>query len=125
MAARIQGTFKSAFKERPASDGDEDTSEQSKAELKPHVAAAAEPGVLAVVADTDVLSDRMWANIRQFFGQRLAQPFAGNRDFVINLVDNLFGSNDLIAIRSRASYSYPFTRVQEDRAACNPEISSH
>ena len=110
LAARIQGTFKSAFEKAPVADEEEGTSSGASA---PHQAMTKAPGVVAVVADTDVLTDRMWAQARQFFGQRIVQPYASNRDFIINLVDNLFGSNDLISIRSRASYSYPFTLVQE------------
>ncbi len=46
------------------------------------------------------------------FGQRLHSAFANNGDFVINALENLTGSSDLISIRGRASYSRPFIRVQ-------------
>ena len=39
------------------------------------------------------------------------QPFANNGELVWNALDNLAGSNDLISIRGRASYSRPFERV--------------
>lgn len=47
------------------------------------------------------------------FGQRLHSAFANNGDFVINALENLTGSSDLISIRGRASYSRPFSRVQQ------------
>jgi ABC-type uncharacterized transport system involved in gliding motility auxiliary subunit len=68
-----------------------------------------------VVADVDILSDRMWVQIQNFFGQQLANAFADNGTFVINALDSLSGSNDLIDVRSRASYSRPFTRVADLR----------
>ncbi len=116
IAARIQGAFKSAFDGRPEVEAEKEASDDEKTSSRPdkqHIAATEEPGIIAVVADTDVLTDRMWAQTQMFFGQRIVQPYANNRDFIINLVDNLFGSSDLISIRSRASYSYPFTRVQK------------
>ncbi len=143
IAARIQANFKSAFDappedepEKDEEDGDEgeekdgeDQGEEEQAEQdaaaqdaaqdaaqnddKEHLAETAQPGVVTVVADVDVLSDRMWVQKQRILGQSFSIPFANNRDFVINLVDNLFGSKDLIGIRSRASYSRPFTRVEE------------
>jgi ABC-type uncharacterized transport system involved in gliding motility auxiliary subunit len=55
--------------------------------------------------------------IQNFFGQRLAMPLADNADFVLNLLDQLGGSSDLISIRSRASTFRPFelfNRVSRD-----------
>ncbi len=65
-----------------------------------------------VVADTDILSDRLWVQVQNFFGQRIASPFAGNGDFAFNLVDQLGGSSALISIRSRGEYARPFKVVQ-------------
>lgn len=68
---------------------------------------------LIIVADTDVLSNRLWVQVNDFFGQQIATPFANNGDLVVNLVDNLMGNADLISIRSRGQYSRPFTTVDE------------
>ena len=81
-----------------------------------HLAEASGTGNVIVVADVDILSDRMWVQIQNFFGQQLANAFADNGTFVVNALDNLSGSNDLIDVRSRASYSRPFTRVADLRA---------
>src|SRR5690606_32852036 len=69
------------------------------------------PANIVLVADTDLLTDRLWAQVQQFFGQRMVNAFASNGDFVINAVDNLIGSADLIAVRTRAGSSRPFTTV--------------
>jgi len=64
-----------------------------------------------VVADSDMLSDRMWVHVQDFFGQRLPQPWADNGSFAINALDNLSGSDALINIRSRGNFNRPFTMV--------------
>ena len=64
-----------------------------------------------VVADTDLLSDRMWVQVQDFFGQRMPQPWADNASFTINALDNLSGSDALISVRSRGRFSRPFEVV--------------
>ena len=44
-------------------------------------------------------------------GQRLAVPIAANANFVINALENLSGSAELISVRSRGRFLRPFTRV--------------
>lgn len=70
---------------------------------------------VVVVADTDVLTDRYWVQVQNFFGQRIAQPFADNGNFVFNAVEQMSGSNDLINLRSRGQFARPFTKVEELR----------
>ena len=137
IAARIKGELSSAFdgppkeeKEEDEEDatqeedenGDEEEDEKDNAEeeeaesesdLLPHIAKSDGPVNLLVVADVDVLSDRLWVVVQNFFGQRLNQPIANNRDFIINAIDNMTGGKDLIGIRSRASFNRPFTKVTE------------
>ena len=87
-----------------------------------HLRESAEPANLVVVADVDLLSDRMWVQVQNFFGQQIANAFADNGSFVVNALENLSGSNDLIAVRSRASYSRPFTRVEELRVEAQAQF---
>ena len=89
----------------PSIDSDETTS-------KPHVAESKEPINVIVVADTDILQDKFWAQVQNFFGQRIGIPTSGNGTFITNALDNLTGSNDLISVRSRAGYSRPFTLLR-------------
>ncbi|MHB0819442.1 GldG family protein [Stutzerimonas stutzeri] len=66
-----------------------------------------------VVADTDLLSDRMWVQVQDFFGQRFPQPWADNGSFVVNALDNLAGSDALISVRSRGRSARPFVVVED------------
>ena len=75
----------------------------------------ASPANILVVADADILADRMWVQAQNFFGQRIFSPFANNGAMVINALDNLTGSNALISVRSRGQFSRPFDRVEEIR----------
>lgn len=108
LAARLSGKVPSAF---PAGAPAGAPTEGAK----PHLAAAENPINVVLVADTDLLTDRLWVQQQNFFGQRLTSAFANNGDFVVNALDNLAGSSDLIAIRGRATFSRPFIRVQELR----------
>ncbi len=98
LAARISGPAQSAFP---------DGIEGQKDGLK-----GAENINLIVVADTDLLADRMWVEVQDFFGQRIPQPFADNAGFAINALDNLAGSDALISVRSRGRFSRPFVVVE-------------
>ena len=98
LAARIQGPAKTAFPEGI---------EGRKDGLKE----AANINVIAV-ADVDMLTDRMWVQVQDFFGQRIPQPWADNAGFTINALDNLAGSDALISVRSRGRYSRPFVVVE-------------
>lgn len=69
-----------------------------------------------VVADSDIFDDRFWVRTQDLFGKRIAQPFADNVAFVLNAVENLTGSSDLISLRTRASSDRPFTVVKEMQA---------
>ncbi|MDF5808560.1 Gldg family protein [Pseudomonas aeruginosa] len=98
LAARIQGPAKSAFAE-----GIEGHREGLKEARNINV---------IVVADTDLLSDRMWVQVQDFFGQRVPQPWADNGALVVNALDNLSGTDALISVRSRGRFSRPFVVVE-------------
>jgi ABC-type uncharacterized transport system involved in gliding motility auxiliary subunit len=66
--------------------------------------------------------DYMWVQTRELFGQRIAQAFANNGDFVANILDNLSGSSALISIRGRASFSRPFERVEALRRQADDRL---
>jgi ABC-type uncharacterized transport system involved in gliding motility auxiliary subunit len=77
------------------------------------IKAAKEPINVIVVADADLLDDRFWVQVQDFFGQRAATPTANNADFVQNAIDSLAGTGDLIGLRSRGSAVRPFTVVDQ------------
>ncbi len=68
-----------------------------------------------VIADTDMLSDEFWISQQNFFGVQVPQPTADNGNFVINALENMSGSSDLISLRNRGEYARPFTVVDDIR----------
>jgi len=70
---------------------------------------------LFLVADTDVLTDRLWVQVQNFFGQQIASAWADNGSLLTNMVDYFAGSQDLISIRSRGKFTRPFEVVQDLR----------
>lgn len=104
LAGRISGKAKSAFPQ--GAPVKFDSAPAPLAESKDVIN-------VILVADVDLLSDRFWVDVRNFFGQRVATPRASNATFVVNALDNLSGSNDLISLRSRGEFSRPFEKVKE------------
>lgn len=70
---------------------------------------------VVVVADTDMLRDTLWVQAQEVLGESVPQAWADNGSFVINAMDNLLGSQALLAVRSRAQFSRPFTLVDRLR----------
>ncbi|MBM3490784.1 MAG: ABC transporter [Alphaproteobacteria bacterium] len=123
LAARLRGKVKSAFPDGPpkaeekaapaaapppteaGKDG------QPRPADKPHLAESANPINIIVVADSDLLFEQFWARTQELFGQRMIVPTAANADMLINALDNLAGSNDLISLRSRGKSTRPFLVV--------------
>ncbi len=87
-----------------------------------HLAKAAVPANIVIIADTDMLMDYMWVQIRELFGQRVAQAFANNGDLVANILDNLSGTSALISVRGRATFSRPFERVEALRRQADDRL---
>ena len=104
LAARISGKTKTAFPQGPPVKLDSIGAQLMEAKDLVNV---------IVVADIDLLSDRFWVDVRNFFGQRVATPRANNAVFVVNALDHLSGSSDLINLRSRGEFSRPFEKVKE------------
>jgi len=108
LAARLHGPFDSAFPERAKRPG--------------HLAVSAANAEVILVADTDLLSDRLWVEPQTILGQTMMRVFANNGDFVTNLVDNLSGSSALLSIRGRSTSQRPFTRVQALRTVADQKF---
>ncbi|MCG8370350.1 MAG: Gldg family protein [Proteobacteria bacterium] len=116
IAARVSGSLPSAFPDgRPAMTPGPDDAGADEGSAAEHVPESTESVNLIVVADVDLLSDPMWVQVQNFFGRQIANAFASNGAFVVNALENLAGSSDLIAVRSRGSFSRPFTKVDELR----------
>ncbi len=117
LAARVSGPLESAYPQGAPPD-------QKPAAGPPlaHLAKSTVPANIVIIADTDLLMDYMWVQTRELFGQRVAQAFANNGDFVANILDNLSGSSALISVRGRASFSRPFERVEALRRQADDRL---
>lgn len=127
LAARLTGPAGSAFDGPPApavvGDGVEDDEgipgddipDALPSALTAHRSGSDGDINVIVVADADMLEDRFWLQMQDFLGQRVATPLADNGAFVLNAVENLSGSSDLISLRSRGVSRRPFTLVDSIR----------
>ena len=113
IAARVHGVLKSAFTGPP-----ELAKDQKRPDNFPEFKAQTDaPANLVVVADSDILADRFWVRISDFFGQQTAMPFSDNGPFVADLIGTLAGGDALIGLRSRGDTSHPFILVNQMQSA--------
>lgn len=114
LAVRLTGQFKTAFPDgKPVPPGTNTVAAAAKstADATETLAESERDGAVVLVADADLLYDRFCVRAINFFGQTLHEPLNDNLNFVINMVEQLSGSEALIGLRSRGTYSRPFTRV--------------
>ena len=104
IAARLSGPAKTAFPDGPPGGFG---GQQIKSARNVNV---------VVMADTDIFDNRFWVRLGSLYGKQVAAPFADNGAFVMNAVENLMGSGDLISLRTRATDERPFTVVRELQA---------
>lgn len=126
LAARLSGDVKSAFPDGPPKPKDAKATNKPDAAKKdapppprPPASTVKNDGVksgrinVIIVADTDILADQFWVNTS--LGQDIAVPTAHNAAFVVGALENLSGSNALIALRGRGVKDRPFTLVEAIR----------
>ena len=106
LAAVVTGSFKSAFPDGPPEGADK---------RDDHLERALQPTSVVVIADTDLMDDRMWLARQPLLGQEVAIPVADNADFVANALDYLHGSEILTALRGRDVGLRPFTLIADMR----------
>ena len=111
LAARIRGEVKSAFPQGIKGVENSDRLTESR-----------EPVNVIVVADSDMLEDRFWVDFKDFYGRRMAVTRADNGAFLINALENLSGSNDLISLRSRGRSARPFAKVAALKEAAEQQF---
>ncbi len=108
MGYMVTGRFQTAFPEGVRADHD-DASDDGGTRRVTGRTEAAEPGAVVVVADVDFISDLV-AYQRSFFG---LTTVGDNGAMLVNALEDLSGSAELISIRSRGNFKRPFTRVEE------------
>jgi ABC-type uncharacterized transport system involved in gliding motility auxiliary subunit len=109
LLARFRGPLSSAFPDGPPEDA------ERPADFPAHIARSSGPANLVVGNDADILEDRFWVRVQDFFGQQVATPFSDNGSAVANLLDTLAGGDALIGLRSRGEALRPFTLVERMR----------
>ena len=116
VGARITGPVKSAFPSGPPADATAPPApgQQPKPPLPAFLKEVKDVNII-LLADTDIFNDDFWVQIQNLAGQRIAQPVAGNGDFVLNALDNLSGSSQLLSLRSRGTSKRPFELVERIR----------
>jgi len=127
LAARITGPAKTAFPDgppAPKADDKKDGEKKEAAAPTPQVKESAKPINVVLVADADLLDDRFWVRTQQMFGQSLYVPIAANADFLVNAIDNLSGSGDLIGLRSRGKSQRPFLVIEELRRSADQQYQA-
>jgi ABC-type uncharacterized transport system involved in gliding motility auxiliary subunit len=116
LAARVSGPATSAFPDGPPlANADENPAASEPADPLPDQITETNNINVIVVADSDLLEDRFWVTAQNILGQRILIPSADNGALVINAVENMMGSNELISLRTRAPIQRTFTVVEELR----------
>ena len=105
LAIRLTGKFKTAFPGGNPAKTD-DSLKESKADTS-----------VVLFGDSDLLADAFSLRKENSPFGEMASPLNANLDLAQNLVEQMAGDSNLIAVRSRASLSRPFTRVKQMEAA--------
>lgn len=116
MGYLLTGKFKTAFPDgieievpAPKTQDANGTEEKMITKLiKPEITEAAEDCAVIVFSDVDFLTD-MVAYQESFFGSKIV--VGDNSALLLNAIDELSGSSDLVSIRSRGNFRRPFIVV--------------
>ena len=128
LAVRLVGKFKTAFPDGAPKDATPpEEKKEGEAEKKDEPTAAGlkeskQDTAVILVGDSDFLADQFSAQVFNFAGQKIMQPLNGNFSFVQNLIEQLSGDNNLIAVRSRATLKRPFIKVRELQAKADEQF---
>jgi ABC-type uncharacterized transport system involved in gliding motility auxiliary subunit len=132
LAIRLTGKFKTAFPDgAPQEKKDEKADTEKKDEKKPEEKKGGDSlketkgdNTVVLFGDSDLLYD-------PFTIRRIDSPFGAmqmamnaNLNLAQNIIEQMTGDNNLIAVRSRATLNRPFTRVKEIEATANEKYQS-
>ncbi|MFC1742362.1 Gldg family protein [Candidatus Riflebacteria bacterium] len=115
LAAKIYGTFSSNFpsgppeekdKDKKAGKDEKDNEKERAKRKKEHLKESKKETSIIVFSDVDFFTDN-FAFQRTFFGPAAKN---GNHNIILNSVENISGTNDLIRIRARGRFKRPFIR---------------
>ncbi len=119
----ITGRFRSAFPDGVQLESKEGAGDETKDDDKPKeglkgLTEASADCAVVVFSDVDFITD-MIAYTRSFFGLPVALD--NNGDLLLNTIDDLAGSSELIGLRSRGNYQRPFVVVENIRKEAERE----
>ena len=118
VVARVRGVLSSAFEAAPPPP----EGAEREADMPPHRARSEGPANLIVANDADILEDRFWVRVQEFFGQQVPTPFSDNGAFVLNLADSMAGGEALVGLRSRGESLRPFGMVDDIRRSAEAQF---
>jgi ABC-type uncharacterized transport system involved in gliding motility auxiliary subunit len=119
LAVRLTGKFKTAFPEGNPEEKKNDTETNKPAAKLPDnsLKESAQDNAVVLIGDADMIHDNFTLRkMNSPFGT-MAMAMNGNLNFAQNLVEQLSGDSNLIAVRSRTVQQHPFTRVKKIQAA--------
>ena len=123
IAARITGPARTAFPQGVPIDQSASPTGTAETQAPPPQHKISQGAInVIVMADSDLFDDRFWVHMENLYGKRIAAPFADNGAFVLDAVENLTGSSDLISLRTRATNDRPFTVVRDLQAAAQSQF---
>jgi len=114
MGYQITGRFKSSYPDGieievdSVDPNDPNETIKTKRQIK-GLAEARKDCAVAVFADVDFISDAL-AYSNSFFGKMV---IGDNSTLMLNVIDDLSGSSDLVSIRSRGNFKRPFIKIDE------------
>jgi ABC-type uncharacterized transport system involved in gliding motility auxiliary subunit len=118
IVARVRGPLNSAFSEPPPPP----EGAERPADFPAHRARTEGPANLIVANDSDILEDRFWVRVQDFFGQQVTTPFSDNGAFLINVADSMAGGEALVSLRSRGESLRPFEMVEDIRRTAEAQF---
>ena len=122
LAIRLSGKFRTAFPNgRPAPMSPpraDPKGDEPKPDVAPgkHLKESAADNQVVLVADVDLLTDGAAVEVQELFGQKVVVPRNGNLAFAQGLVEQFSGDQNLMNLRSRASFTRPLKVVQQMEA---------
>ncbi len=142
LAARVHGPIKTAFPDGPPASSEKQAEHVSGREMPGAPSssgdgAGADPAKppasgkqtttghleMVLIADSDLLRNELWVQVQSFFGQDLISQSAANGPLVLNAMENLSGSSNLIGLRSRGQSRRPFERVHHLENEARSQVS--
>jgi len=108
LAARLQGTFKTAFPNGYTEAGSTNA---------PGTGLTSGKGTVMLFGDSDFINDPFCVQMAQTLFGNIPQPINDNMTLFGNAVEQLAGRQELIGVRSRGNFNRPFTKVDRLEAA--------